>query len=349
MVHLVALLSSSISLGIDVPAITDALDNAIRDDLQSRSDTFFLWVLISAGIVVVGVALEGPEIFHELWPNLFSWFTWQSKERLHKFERRIKVIGLAGWLLVVFGVAGEAIFEVLQNRAEGQFQTFNGILLKSAQREAGSAAKSAEGAAGAAGKAQGSADTANDAAGEAREKADAAGRSAEKIGTLEAELKSEVEEDDLVLLAKESGHTYFRNVFNTLKKHPPARVTVTCAVDADPLTLLFTRRLAAALSDIGWVSPNPTSCGREVVPDGGVVIFNKWITRGPLDAPQWLLPDAFEVDPVKAEMEVGSNLAPQRERLTYIALSLNASLQKSDLNDDTLRIVVGKGKSPHSQ
>ncbi len=141
-VHIVAFPSSSASLGILLsppPGVLDAIDDRVRDALQRTSHDFFIWVLASAFAVAVGVALEGPEILHELWPKLFSWFTWQSHKRLEKFERGIRRVGLIGWLLVVIGVAGEGIFEGLQNRAEGQLQTFNEIQLKHARLSAAEA------------------------------------------------------------------------------------------------------------------------------------------------------------------------------------------------------------------
>jgi hypothetical protein len=125
------------------PEIIDALDKSIREELQKTSHFFFLWVLISAFVVGAGVALEGPELLHEMWPRLFTCFTRGSVTRIRTFKRVIKKIGFWGWLLVVVGILGEGIFEALQNRAEGQLQTFNDILLADAQRNAGNARASA--------------------------------------------------------------------------------------------------------------------------------------------------------------------------------------------------------------
>jgi hypothetical protein len=159
MVHAVAFASASTSLDVVVsPKIIEALDNSIRDQLQTTSHEFFFCVLISAFVVAVGVVMEGPEILHELWPSLFRWFTWTSNERLHRFERRIKKIAFVGWFLIGIGVFGEGVFEGLQNRAEGQLQTFNGILLKDARLTAATAKDSAESAALAARNAQDSAE-----------------------------------------------------------------------------------------------------------------------------------------------------------------------------------------------
>lgn len=160
-VHLVALESSSASLGTGVsPKIIEALDNSIRDQLQRTSHAFFAGVLISAFVVAVGVVLEGPEILNELWPSLFSWFTLTSKDRLHRFERVIKKIAFLGWLLIGLGVFGEGVFEGFQNRAEGQLQTFNNILLRDARLTAGTAEESAQGAADASSRARDEADMA---------------------------------------------------------------------------------------------------------------------------------------------------------------------------------------------
>jgi hypothetical protein len=138
------LVSSSSSFFIPVSAgLIERLDNSIRLDLQKFSDSLFLWVWVSAIVVLVGVALEGPELLHEMWPNTFSIFS----------SRWVKKIGLIGWLLVVLGVAGEGIFEIVEYRAEGLLQTFNDILLADAQRSAGSARASAIDAANAASRA----------------------------------------------------------------------------------------------------------------------------------------------------------------------------------------------------
>jgi hypothetical protein len=136
MVQPVAIPSSFASLGMRaLSAIVDSLEVAIRNDFVNRSNGFFGGVLASAFIVAVGVGLEGPELFHELWPNWFVWLTRNSEDRLRRFERNIKIIGLVGWLLIGIGIVGEGAFEALQNRAEGQLQTFNDIVLTDTQRE----------------------------------------------------------------------------------------------------------------------------------------------------------------------------------------------------------------------
>jgi hypothetical protein len=195
MVHAVALESSSTSLGTGVSSkVIETLDNSIRDQLQGKSHAFFLGVLISAFVVAIGVVLEGPEILHELWPSLFSWFTWTSSERLHKFERVIKKIAFVGWFLIGIGVFGEGVFEGFQNRTEGQLQTFNDILLRDARLTASTAKQSAIDAASAAGEAKSKAEAADTAAGSASLVAgnaeNAAGIVANKASELDSQLST---------------------------------------------------------------------------------------------------------------------------------------------------------------
>lgn len=162
--HAVFLVSLSNSRAMSIsPDAINAMDNGIRDDLQAFSQSLFAGVVWSAIVVVIGVAMEGPEILHELWPRTFTFFATGSLGRIRRVGRWLKLIGFVGWMLVVVGVAGEGIFEMLQNRAEGQLQTFNDILLADAQRNAGSARSSAVEAANAASRADSESDKATQA------------------------------------------------------------------------------------------------------------------------------------------------------------------------------------------
>jgi hypothetical protein len=166
------LLTSSSSFFIPIPAdFIERLDNSIRMDLQKFSDSLFLWVWLSALIVLVGVAIEGPELLNEMWPNTFRVFS----------TRWVKKVGLIGWLLVVLGVAGEGIFEVVEYRAEGLLQTFNDILLADARRSAGSAKDSAEAASSAASRANHESDEASSSASNAMILAGGARKEAESF------------------------------------------------------------------------------------------------------------------------------------------------------------------------
>jgi len=124
----VLLVSSSISAS-GSPELIRELDGRIRLDLQNLDDRFFFWVAASAIIVAIGCLMEGPEIFHDLWPNTYSCFA----------GRWVKKVGLIGWLLVVLGVAAEGVLEIYDHHASGLLQTFNETLLADAQRESGAA------------------------------------------------------------------------------------------------------------------------------------------------------------------------------------------------------------------
>jgi hypothetical protein len=116
------------------PESIRGLDEFVRTDLQEFRNSYFNWLLISTGVVILGVLLEGPELVWEV-RELFL------QRRLAKNiglatripERQIPawiiLISLTGWLLVSLGVAGEGIFEGFASEADGLLQTFNNTLL----------------------------------------------------------------------------------------------------------------------------------------------------------------------------------------------------------------------------
>lgn len=112
------------------PEVIRYLDELTRTDLQNLRDSYFFWLLISSGVVALGVVLEGPEIVHE---------TVGVIRRVSRSERKtpswITWVALVGWLFVVLGVAGEGIAEALVSKADGLIQTFNDIVLTDAQHE----------------------------------------------------------------------------------------------------------------------------------------------------------------------------------------------------------------------
>jgi hypothetical protein len=135
--------SSSIKAFVS-PGLISELDNRIRLDFQLLDHRFFSMVAISAIVVAIGCAMEGPDLFHELWPDGFPCFSGQW----------VKRVGLIGWFLVVLGVGAEGVFEIFDHHASGLLQTFDEVLLAEAQNNAGSAQLSALGAAAAAQKAR---------------------------------------------------------------------------------------------------------------------------------------------------------------------------------------------------
>lgn len=128
------------------PSFIEALDNMVKADLLSWRDMWFHCLLWSTGAVAIGLAFEGPELYFEL-----SHIRLDRRDRRmflaptsHEIAPRWKMIAFVGWILIVLGVVGEGIFEAMVSRTDGQVQTFNNILLETAQREAGAAAASAK-------------------------------------------------------------------------------------------------------------------------------------------------------------------------------------------------------------
>jgi hypothetical protein len=114
-----------------------AIDDLIRVDLISQRDWFAECIFWSTLAVVIGCAMEVPEVLHELWPKLFA----QKRERL------IKIVASIGLGFVVLGVAGELCFEHGRAGYESLLQNFDNILLVDAERRTASAQKEAEDAA----------------------------------------------------------------------------------------------------------------------------------------------------------------------------------------------------------
>jgi len=160
------------------PEIVRALDVAIRRDLQNNRDSFFLWLLISAAVVVIGVALEGPELVYET-INIVRRRC--IRKRPLRTPDWVKITALLGWCLVVLGVAGEVVAERFTSLADGNLQTFNDILLSDAIKKAGDAKASAIGAADASQRARGEAENAKSAALNATELGEIAHREADSV------------------------------------------------------------------------------------------------------------------------------------------------------------------------
>jgi hypothetical protein len=100
----------------------ERLDELVRTDLKALRDSYFEYVLISSGAVVVGVLMEGPEVVRELWQNF-------RKIPEHRTPSWILLLSLLGWFLVCFGIVAEGVFEGFVSRTDGLLQTFNDTLL----------------------------------------------------------------------------------------------------------------------------------------------------------------------------------------------------------------------------
>ena len=96
--------------------------------MRSFRDSWFHWLSVATVAVAIGVALEGPEIFHEARDG---WFNIET----HK-PRWLTLVGLVGWLLIVGGVSGEFFLAEVVSSADGLIQTFDNIRIVSASSEA---------------------------------------------------------------------------------------------------------------------------------------------------------------------------------------------------------------------
>lgn len=101
-------------------------------------DSCFNWLLAATGFVVVGLVLEGPELWHDIASVVRHW---NFNRRFHFSlpEERApdwaKVLAAVGWLLIVVGVAGEYVADSFVSKADGFVQKFDEILLTDAQRQ----------------------------------------------------------------------------------------------------------------------------------------------------------------------------------------------------------------------
>lgn len=157
---------------IPIPATLKGVDDLIRAELEAYRGSCFNWLLAATGLVVIGLVLEGPELWHEI---TSIWSHWRFERRFHFSLPRgeapewVKLWAFAGWLFIVVGVAGEFVADSFVSKADGFVQKFDEILLSDATKAAGDAAQSAR-------IARDEADAATTASSNAQEKADVAER-----------------------------------------------------------------------------------------------------------------------------------------------------------------------------
>jgi hypothetical protein len=118
-------------------SFTSSLDAMSRADLERLRDAYAVCIFWSTAAVVLGCALEVPEVLHEFWPSLFP-ATW---------SRTIKGVSSAGLLFVVLGVAGELTFDHWRSGYEGLLQTFENVLVADAEQHTAEAQQRANDAA----------------------------------------------------------------------------------------------------------------------------------------------------------------------------------------------------------
>jgi hypothetical protein len=125
---------------IPIPDTLKGIDDLIRADFEAFRAVWFARLLTATFLVVVGLVMEGPELWHEIHSIVHRW----------KFNRRFhfsipethtpewaRLLAFVGWVLIVAGVAGEFVADSFISKADGFVQKFDEILLADAQRTSG--------------------------------------------------------------------------------------------------------------------------------------------------------------------------------------------------------------------
>jgi hypothetical protein len=128
-----------------IPDTLRGIDDLIRVDLEAYRDFWFHQLLLATLLVVLGLVLEGPELWYEIISIIRQWCSVPKFSTPEKHAPNwVKLLAFIGWLLIVGGVAGEYVADSFLSRADGYVQKFDEILLNEATRQSSSAnAKSA--------------------------------------------------------------------------------------------------------------------------------------------------------------------------------------------------------------
>lgn len=264
-------------LSQSLPSLVQALDAAIRQDLQNCRDSYFSWLLISTAVVAIGVAMEGPELVYET-IRIFRHKCLGQRSR--PVPDWVTLIALLGWGFVVLGVAGEGVAEGLVSRADATLQSFNDILLGGAIREAGAARVSAESAAVASSIAQ---KKVREVAIEADALTARIGSASKHLGDLEQDMLAQGPRWRLL----HNGEAAF---VKALEPFAGQRVTVvTCANDDSERWKLEQMLISTSFPRAGWGKPDGVTWhGCPILLTGGNEIYFVSSAIGPDE--QWAKP-----------------------------------------------------------
>ena len=119
------------------PILAGVLPDPTRDALQATADRWFHWLLISSGVVALGVALEAWEatIILKRWFHLKS-----GKDVTEPNEKSWAIpASYLGLLLVIGGVVGEGVFEGFVSNADTALRAHDSQILAQAETDAGDA------------------------------------------------------------------------------------------------------------------------------------------------------------------------------------------------------------------
>ena len=138
------------NLIIHLTTLSLIFSDPARDVLLHKSDKWFICLVVSTCAVFLGVILEAPEGTVEL----IDWF--RARRQLKWVRNRSEIfsgidpahwtksVSFLGLALVVFGVIGEGIFEVLSSRADAAVRTYDETAIELANQKAANAATSAD-------------------------------------------------------------------------------------------------------------------------------------------------------------------------------------------------------------
>jgi hypothetical protein len=121
------------------PDVLKGIDDLIRADFEAFRNACFNWLLISTGVVVLGLLFELPEIWLE---SINAVNSLRHSPEFH-IPAWVKLVVSFGWLLIVVGVAGEFVADSFVSKADGFVQKFDEILLADAQKKTGTASERA--------------------------------------------------------------------------------------------------------------------------------------------------------------------------------------------------------------
>lgn len=123
-----------------IPDTLRGIDDLVRVDFETYRDFWFNQPLLATLLVVLGLVLEGPELWYEI-RQMRSTPTSSAPEE--HAPNWVKLLAFIGWLLIVGGVAGEYVADSFVSKADGFVQKFDETLLADAQKKTGAASERA--------------------------------------------------------------------------------------------------------------------------------------------------------------------------------------------------------------
>jgi hypothetical protein len=317
--------------------------------LYAQIEPLHFWLHVWTVVVIVGCAGELLFVIYEYRDDRGIWYKARSRGFIAFPEKPptiVLILELLSVAAVVIGIAGELNIDFKAGRLETKLRDANSQLISLLGRKAEDAKLSAEAASSASVTAKKSAEAAGGAASIAQEEASGAEASAVEVSQLEAQLRTDVAESDVILAAMESRHTFRPFLFRELRGMS-ANITVECAGSTGPPEWMFAQKLHSALQELGFKDARVLrgQTTHTSYPTG-ITIFNKWVTldsKG-LDKVNIGQSGEREADPIYIMVYLAGQGVPQSDRgvMERLSLALAAKLQKDpNLKDGQYRILIG--------